>query len=538
MLMFFESIDLKLLIFYRKGGDLMKSLRQITKEFFEEDQKYNFGGGEKAIDKQHKKSRLYVRERINKIFDKNSFVEIDRYVEHDCHNFGMDKKVGLGDGVITGYGKINGRIVYVYADDFTVFGGSLGKMHSGKVCKILDLAAENKRPVIGIHDSGGGRIQEGVDAKHGYGEIFYRNSIMSGVVPQISVIMGPCAGGAVYSPALTDFIIMVDKISHMFVTGPKVCKAALNELVTEEELGGAITQNCLSGTAHLLAKNEEDCFNLIRKLIGYLPNSNVEKAPVFNNDEKKEPLESLLDIVPADKQSSYDIKDVIYTIFDKESFFEIQPLYARNIVIGFARLKGESVGIVANQPRFMAGCIDINASDKAARFVRFCDCFNIPIISLVDVPGYLPGSYQEKNGIIRHGAKLLYAYSEATVPKITIILRKAYGGAQNAMCSKELRADYMLLWPTAEIAVMGAEGAVPIIFKQEMANAEDKTAMKAKLIQEYENKFSTPLAAARKGYADRIIKPQNSRIELIQALETLKNKKVKSLWKKHGNIPL
>lgn len=516
----------------------MKTMRQITDEFFEEDKKYDLGGGQDKIDKQHEKGRLFVRERINKLMDPGTFVELDRYVEHHCSNFGMEKKEIPGDGIVTGYGKIDGRTVFVYADDFTSFGGTVGEMHSKKVCKVLDLALENKCPVIGLHDSGGGRIQEGVDAKHGYGEIFYRDSIMSGVVPHISAIMGPCAGGAVYGPALTDFIIMVNKTSHMFVTGPKVCKTALGEEITAEQLGGAMTQNRISGSAHLLAKDEDDCLRQIRILLSYLPDSNTAPVPVYGNDEKNEPLDSLLDIVPSDKQMGYDMKKVIHEIFDTDSFFEIQPLFAQNMIVGFARLQGRTVGIVANQPQFMAGCIDINASDKAARFIRFCDCFNIPLVSLVDVPGYLPGSAQEKGGIIRHGAKLLYSYSEATVPKITMVLRKAYGGAQNAMCSKELHADLLVLWPTAEIAVMGAEGAVPIIFRKEMAKAVDKEAMRKQLIADYEKKFSTPLAAARRGYADCIIRPQDSRKVLIDGFHTLEHKSAKLPWKKHGNIPL
>lgn len=515
----------------------MDTMRDICKKFFDDEKKYEFGGGQKQIDKLHAKGRLFARERIQKLLDPDTFVELDRYVEHNCHNFGMDKKEGLGDGVITGYGKINGELVYVYVDDFTVFGGTMGEMTSKKICKVLDLALENRKPVIAIHDSGGGRIQEGVDAKHAYGEIFYRNTIMSGVVPQISVIAGPCAGGAVYSPALTDFVIMVDKISHMFVTGPKVCKTALNEDVTEEELGGALTQNQQSGSAHLLAANETECFNLIRELLSYLPSSNIDKPLHYSNVEP-ELKESLLDIVPADGSHGYDIRKVINAVFDGNSFFEIQPLFAQNIVIGFARINGNTTGIIANQPQCMAGCLDINASDKAARFVRFCDCFNIPIVSLVDVPGYLPGTYQEKNGIIRHGAKLLYAYSEATVPKITLVLRKAYGGAQNAMCSKELHADYLFLWPSAEIAVMGAAGAANIIFRKEIAASADPAATRAEKILEYEKKFATPLAAARRGYADRIIHPENTRQELIYALESLKNKNQKIPWKKHGNIPL
>ncbi len=514
------------------------TMREIADNFHRLDQQYELGGqGEKA-DSQHKKGKLHVRERIEMLFDPGTFVELDKFVEHHCGNFGMEKKRGVGDGVITGYGKIDGRLVYVYADDFTILGGTLGEMNSKKICKALDMALEAGCPIIGLHDSGGGRIQEGVDAKHGYGEIFYRNSIMSGVVPQISAIIGPCAGGAVYSPALTDFIIMVNKISHMFVTGPKVCKAALNEDVTEEQLGGAVSQSTISGVTHLMATDEAECFAMIHKLLSYMPSSNQSMLPVKEENNREKVLAQLLDIVPADKNMAYDIKEVIKCIFDEESFFEIQPLYAMNIVIGFARLNGSPVGIIANQPKFMAGCIDINASDKAARFIRFCDAFNIPIISLVDVPGYLPGLTQEHGGIIRHGAKLLYAYSEATVPKITMVLRKAYGGAQNAMCSKELRADHLILWPTAEIAVMGAEAAVRIIFRKEIAKSNNPEQLRAEKIAEYNEKFSTPLAAARRGYADRIIEPQNSRIELIKALEAVSNKKQNLPWKKHGNIPL
>ncbi len=517
---------------------LANDMREIVNRFDKMQSEYELGGGQDKINSQHKKGKMFVRERIEALFDKDSFVEIDKFVEHRCSNFGYDKQQGASDGVITGYGKINGKLVYIYADDFTVFGGSLGEMHSAKICKVMDMALESGCPIIGLHDSGGGRIQEGVDAKHGYGEIFYRNTIMSGVIPQISAIIGPCAGGAVYSPAITDFIIMVDKISHMFVTGPNVCKAALNEDVTEEELGGAYVQNNVSGVAHLLAKDESECFEYIRKLLSYIPSNNKTEAfkPDFSVQEKV--VAELLDIVPANKNIGYNIKDVITSIFDDNSFFEIQPLFAKNVVIGFAKLGGASVGIIANQPNHMAGCLDLHASDKAARFIRFCDAFNIPIISLVDVPGYLPGLHQEQSGIIRHGAKLLFAYAEATVPKITMVLRKAYGGAQNAMCSKELRADQLLLWPTAEIAVMGAEGAVKIVFKKEIDKSENPEQTRLEKIKEYEEKFSTPLAAARRGYADRIILPQNSRIELIRALEATWNKQKSLPWKKHGNIPL
>jgi len=517
----------------------LSEMRDVVEAFRKTNLEYEYGGGQQKIKKQHEQGKLFVRERIALLFDLDTFVEIDRFVEHRCTDFGMEKQTGLGDGVITGYGKINGRLVYVFADDFTVFGGSLGEMHSSKICKVLDLALETGSPVIGLHDSGGGRIQEGVDAKHGYGEIFYRNSIMSGVVPQISAIMGPCAGGAVYSPALTDFIIMVDKLSHMFVTGPNVCKAALNEDVTEEELGGAQTQNSVSGVAHFMVPDEQECFNMIRRLLSYMPSSNVAAVPVVDsNDSPTRIVEELLDLVPVDTNFSYDMKEVIGAIFDKNSFLEVQPLFALNMVIGFARLDGHPVGVIANQPRYMAGCIDINASDKAARFIRFCDAFNIPVISMVDVPGYLPGLNQELGGIIRHGAKLLYAYSEATVPKITMVLRKAYGGAQNAMCSKELRADQLLLWPTAEIAVMGAEGAVKIVFHKEIKASANPEQTRQEKINEYREKFTTPLAAARRGYADRIIEPQNSRIELIQALDATRTKQKKLPWKKHGNMPL
>lgn len=517
---------------------MSNQMREIVENFRKMEEAYELGGGQDKIAAQHKKGKLFVRERIAALFDAHTFVEIDKFVEHRCNNFGMDKQTGPSDGVITGYGQIDGRLVYVYADDFTVFGGSLGEMHSAKICKVMDMALSSGCPIIGLHDSGGGRIQEGVDAKHGYGEIFYRNTIMSGVVPQISAIIGPCAGGAVYSPALTDFIIMVDRISHMFVTGPNVCKAALNEDVTEDQLGGAHVHSNISGVAHLLATDEMECFAYIRKLLSYIPSSNRAGLPSLKRSDTIRILDELLDIVPANKNMGYDMREVINCIFDQESFFEIQPLFAQNILVGFARLDGCPVGIIANQPNYMAGCLDLHASDKAARFIRFCDAFNIPIISLVDVPGYLPGLYQEQSGIIRHGAKLLYAYSEATVPKITMVLRKAYGGAQNAMCSKELRADHLLLWPTAEIAVMGAAGAVKIIFRKEIAKADDPEAARLEKICEYEERFSTPLAAARRGYADRIIQPQNSRVELIKALEASWDKQKSLPWKKHGNIPL
>jgi len=520
-------------------GSLLANMHEIVEEFRLRNQKFDLGGGQQRIDRQHKQGKLFVRERIDKLFDPGTFIELDKFVEHRCTLFGYDKVEGPGDGVVTGYGKINGRQVFLYADDFTVFGGSLGEMHAKKICKVLDLAVENGAPVIGLHDSGGGRIQEGVDAKHGYGEIFYRNSVMSGAVPQISAIIGPCAGGAVYSPALTDFIIMVDKISHMFVTGPSVIKAALSEEVTEEELGGARTQNEKSGVAHFMANSEDDCFELIKALLSYLPQNAREKAPRSAECDRPDRLvDSLLDRVPVEPNMGYDMKQVIAEMVDQGSFLEVQPLFATNIIIGFARFDGHSVGIVASQPSNLAGCIDINAADKAARFIRCCDAFNIPLVTLVDVPGFLPGINQETGGIIRHGAKMLYAYSEATVPKITMVIRKAYGGAQNAMCSKELRADQMLIWPTGVIAVMGAEGAARVIFKKEIEASPNPEQTRQEKIEEYRANFSNPYAAAKRGYVDRVIDPADSRIEIIRALEATRNKEVVRPYRKHCNLPL
>lgn len=517
----------------------MQTMREIIEDFRKKEKKYEMGGGEKALQTQHKKGKLFVRERLELLFDPGTFVEIDKFVEHRCSNFGMSEKEGPGDGVVTGYGHIEGRLIYVYADDFSVFGGSLGEMHAKKICKILDLALETGSPVIGIHDSGGGRIQEGVDAKHGYGEIFYRNSIMSGVVPQISIIVGPCAGGAVYSPALTDFIFMVDGVSHMFVTGPRVIKVALGEDISEEELGGARSQNSKSGVAHFMAGSETECYSWVRQLLSYIPANNRSSVlPAECQDDPNRTLDELIDYVPVGYNQGYDMKVVINSLFDRGTFFETQPLFAANIITGFARLNGESVGIIANQPRIQAGCLDINASVKAARFIRFCDAFNIPLVTLVDVPGFLPGTHQEFGGIIRHGAKMLYAYSEATVPKITLLLRKAYGGAHNAMCSKELRSDMYLTWPTGEIAVMGAAEAAKIVFRKEIESSEDPEKIRQEKIEEYKRDFSNPYAAARRAYIDRIIEPQNSRIEVIRALDALKSKHAALPWKKHSNIPL
>jgi len=517
----------------------LKTMRDFIADFKNRGKTFEMGGGEKAIASQHKKGKLYVRERLELLFDSGTFVEIDKFVEHRSSNFGMDKKTGPGDGVITGYGHIDGRLVYVYADDFTVFGGSLGEMHAKKICKILDLALETGSPVIGIHDSGGGRIQEGVDAKHGYGEIFYRNSIMSGVVPQISIIVGPCAGGAVYSPALTDFIFMVDELSHMFVTGPRVIKVALGEDISEEDLGGAKSHNTKSGVAHFINANEQECFLSVRRLLSYLPQNNRSTSPgIKGPDNPNRTLDELIDYVPVGYNQGYDMKVVVDALVDQGTFFETQGLFATNIITGFARLNGDSVGIIANQPRIQAGCLDVNASVKAARFIRFCDAFNIPLLTLVDVPGFLPGSHQEYSGIIRHGAKMLYAYSEATVPKVTLLLRKAYGGAHNAMCSKELRADLYLTWPTGEIAVMGAAEAAKVIFRKEIDDSSNPDVTRQERIEEYQRDFSNPYAAARRGYVDRIIEPQNSRIEVIRAFDALRTKHAALPWKKHSNIPL
>ncbi|ADD09171.1 acyl-CoA carboxylase subunit beta [Candidatus Aciduliprofundum boonei] len=497
------------------------------------------GGGEERIKKQHEKGKLTARERIEKLLDEGTFVELGMFAESRATEFGMDKKRFPGDGVVTGYGTIDGRLVFVYAQDFTVLGGSLGEMHAEKITRVLDLALKNGAPVIGLNDSGGARIQEGVDSLKGYGEIFFRNTIASGVVPQIAVIMGPSAGGAVYSPAIMDFVVMVDKTSYMFITGPQVIKAVTGEDVDFESLGGARVHNEKSGNAHIFAKNEEEALHLVRALLSYLPSNNMEDPPFIDTGDPPDRMDYKLDkIIPKDPKKSYDVKDIINIIVDRGTFFEIHPLYAQNIVVGFARMGGKVVGIVANQPKFYAGVLDINASDKAARFVRFCDAFNIPIVTLVDVPGYMPGVAQEHGGIIRHGAKLLYAYSEATVPKITVILRKAYGGAYIAMGSKHLRADVVYAWPNAEIAVMGPEGAVNIVFRREIKEAENPEKRRQELINEYRDKFANPYVAASRLYVDDIIYPHETRPKIIQALNMLENKKEERPEKKHGNIPL
>ena len=500
--------------------------------------KSRLGGGEERIKAQHAKGRLTARERIELLVDKGSFREMDAFVQHRTHDFGLDKQKFISDSVITGWGTIEGRLVYVFSQDFTVFGGSLGEVHAEKICKIMDMAMKSGAPVIGLNDSGGARIQEGVVALAGYADIFLRNTMASGVVPQISAIMGLCAGGAVYSPALTDFIFMTRNTSYMFVTGPDVVKAVTHEEVTQEELGGASVHSEKSGVCHVAADSEADTLFLIRKMLGYLPQNNMEDPPFLVTDDPLRMDETLDGIIPDDANKPYDIKDVIRPIMDGGQFFEIHENYAQNIVVGFARLGGHSVGIVANQPAVLAGVLDIDASEKGARFVRFCDSFNIPIITFEDVPGFLPGTNQEHHGIIRSGAKLLYAYCEATVPKLTVVTRKAYGGAYCVMSSKHIRSDINLAWPSAEIAVMGPDGAVNIIFRKELEKAKDPVARKAELVADYREKFASPYVAAERGYIDDVIEPKETRPRLINALEMLSNKRDTNPAKKHGNIPL
>jgi len=497
------------------------------------------GGGLKRIEKQHSQGKLTARERIEKFLDPGTFTELDMYVTHRATNFGMEKVEAPGEGVVTGYGTVRDRLVYVYAQDFTVVGGSLGEMHAKKICKVMDMAMKMGAPCVGINDSGGARIQEGVDALSGYGQIFYRNTQASGVVPQIAVIMGPCAGGAVYSPALMDFVFMVEKTSQMFITGPQVIKTVTGEEVSAEQLGGAVTHNQKSGVAHFASKTEEECLEKIKELLSYIPSNNMEEAPlVATEDDPGRAEEKLMDIVPVDPNKPYDIRDVIKTVVDDGQILEVQELYAQNIVICFARLNGRSIGIIANQPRVMAGCLDINASDKAARFIRFCDAFNMPIVNFVDVPGFLPGTDQEYGGIIRHGAKMLHAYCEATVPKITLVIRKAYGGAYLAMCSRDLGADQVLAWPCAEIAVMGPEGAANIIFRKDIEGSEDPIQKRAEKIEEYRVKFANPFVAAERGYVDAVIDPALTRPYLCNSLEMLLTKRESRPNKKHNNIPL
>lgn len=502
-------------------------------------EKIALGGGPKKIDSQHKKGKLTARERLDLLFDEGTFVEIDAFVKHRCVNFGMDKMDMEGESIVTGYGQVDGRIVYAFSQDFTVTGGSLGEMHAAKIIKVQENAAKIGAPIVGLNDSGGARIQEAVDALNGYGEIFYNNSIYSGVIPQISAIMGPCAGGAVYSPALTDFIFMVDQTSQMFITGPNVIKAVTGEIVTSEALGGAMTHNSTSGNAHFISQDDASCILEIRRLLSFLPSNNMELAPEFESaDDINRQIESLDTIIPDSPNKAYNMFDVISEIVDNGDYLESQPHYAKNIITCFARINGKSVGIVANQPQVMAGCLDINSGDKSSRFIRTCDAFNVPILTIVDVPGYLPGSTQEYSGIIRHGAKILYSYSEATVPLVTLITRKAYGGAYLAMCAKSLGADMVFAWPTAEIAVMGSEGAVNIIFKKEIEEADDPVATRKQRLDEYTEMFATPYKAAERGFVDDVIEPKTSRQRIIDAFNMLEGKRVSLPAKKHDNIPL
>lgn len=497
------------------------------------------GGGADRLEKQRKGGKLTARERIDFLLDEGTFEELDPFVRHRCRDFGMEDQVFDGDGFVTGYGYVHGRLVYVFGQDFTVLGGSLSESNALKICKVMDMALKNGAPVIGLNDSGGARIQEGVVSLAGYADIFLRNTLASGVVPQISAILGPCAGGAVYSPALTDFIFMVDGTSHMFVTGPDVIRTVTHEEVSKEDLGGGMTHNATSGVAHFLAPSDQDCLRQVRRLMEFLPANNRDEAPRVATSDPEDRMDPALDkVVPEESNQPYDIKDVILKVVDDANFFEVHEHYARNIVIGFARMAGQTVGIVANQPAVLAGCLDINSSVKGARFVRFCDAFNIPILTFEDVPGFLPGTEQEFGGIIRHGAKLLYAYAEATVPKITVITRKAYGGAYCVMGSKHLRTDVNLAYPTAEIAVMGADGAVNIVYRNEIARASNPQEVRAAKVQEFKEKFANPFVAAERGYVDDVILPRETRPRVIRALRMLENKVDTMPRKKHGNIPL
>jgi propionyl-CoA carboxylase beta chain len=513
-------------------NDKLEKLQQLNRQA-------DLGGGEDKIRRQHDQGKLLARERIDILLDPGSFVELDRLRTHDCTDFDMDGKKFPGDAVVTGHGLVDGRLVYVYAQDFTVFGGSLSSVVAEKICKVMDLAMKNGAPVIGINDSGGARIQEGVASLAGYGDIFQRNVMASGVVPQISAIMGPCAGGAVYSPAITDFIFMLKTNSYMFITGPDVIKAVTHEEVTKEDLGGAETHNAKSGVAHFSVDGEKECLLMIRELMSFIPSNNQEEPPFHpTEDDPSRQDKRLRDLVPDNPNRPYDMKELIGLVVDEGYFYEVQRDFAPNIVVGFARLGGRSIGIVANQPAHLAGCLDIDASIKAARFIRFCDCFNIPIVTFVDVPGFLPGTTQEYSGIIRHGAKLLYAYAEATVPKITLVTRKAYGGGYIVMSSKHLRGDINLVYPTGEIAVMGPEGAINIVFRDAIEKAADPEKAREELAASYRDKFANPFKIAELGYVDQVIYPEETRPVLIRALEMLKNKRDQNPPKKHGNIPL
>jgi propionyl-CoA carboxylase beta chain len=517
------------------GENTQKKIQELAAKH----QEALLGGGQARIDKIHASGRLTARERIHLLLDEGTFQETGVFVTHRCHDLGMEKTRPLGDGIITGAGKVDGRLVYLFAQDFTVFGGSMSMANAEKICRIMDEALKSGAPVIGLNDSGGARIQEGVESLAGYAEIFWRNTQASGVVPQISAIMGPCAGGAVYSPAITDFTIMVEKTSHMFVTGPNVIKMVTNEDVTFEELGGADTHNIKSGVAHMKAQSDQECLLMLKKLLSYLPQNNLEDPPAVSCTDPIDRRENRLnEIIPDSSKQPYDIKEVIRLVVDDGEFLEIQPAYARNIVCGFARLGGASVGIVGNQPKTLAGVLDIDASLKAARFVRSCDCFNIPLVTFEDVPGFLPGTRQEFGGLIKHGAKLLFAYCEATVPKLTVITRKAYGGAYDVMSSKHIRGDWNVAWPSAELAVMGPEGAVNIIYRKEIDQAEDPDVVRKQRVAEYEARLANPYVAASLGYLDDVIEPRDTRPLLIAALRRLRNKKQETPRKKHGNIPL
>jgi len=505
----------------------------------ENKKKVMLGGGVKRIEKQHGNGKLTARERIELLFDEGSFVELDAFMKHRCTNFGMEKIDTPGEGVVTGYGKVDGRLVYAFSQDFTVIGGSLGEMHAAKIVKVLDNALKVGAPVVGINDSGGARIQEAVDALRGYGDIFFRNTVASGVIPQISAIMGPCAGGAVYSPAIMDFTFMVEESSKMFITGPQVIKAVTGESVTAEALGGATTHNTKSGVAHFKATTDEECIEEIRRLLSFLPSNNMEEAPFLETlDDANRMVELFDSIIPDNPNKPYEMKDIIAWLVDDGEFMEYQEHFAKNMVTCFARINGQSIGIIANQPKVLAGCIDINASDKAARFIRTCDAFNIPLLTLVDTPGFLPGTSQEFGGIIRHGATLLYAYSEATVPMVTLVVRKSYGGAYIGMASKHLGADLVLAWPSAQIAVMGSQGAANIIFRKEIEGADDPAEARAQKMAEYDAEFATPYKAAERGYIDDVIEPSASRPRIADAFDMLSSKREVRPAKKHGNIPL
>jgi propionyl-CoA carboxylase beta chain len=514
-------------------------LEEKIAELKKRDQMAQEGGGAQRRERQHKEGKMSARERVEFLLDEGTFEETDKLVTHRCNDFGMAEQKYYGDGFITGYGRVEGRLVFVFAQDFTVFGGSLSEANAGKIVKVMDLAAKMGAPVIGLNDSGGARIQEGVMSLAGYADIFLRNTLYSGVVPQISAIMGPCAGGAVYSPAITDFILMVDQTSYMFITGPDVIKTVTHEEVTKDQLGGAHTHNEISGVAHFMCHDDAECLSMVRELLSFVPSNNLEDPPRKACTDPIDRMDEKLDtVIPDESNVPYDMKDVIHTVVDDSYFFEVHEHYAKNIVVGFARFNGKPVGIVANQPAMLAGTLDINASVKGARFVRFCDCFNIPLVTFEDVPGFLPGTQQEYGGIIKHGAKLLYAFAEATVPKVTVITRKAYGGAYCVMASKHIRADVNYAWPSAEIAVMGPEGAVDIVYKRELDGAENREAVRQEKIEEFRDRLANPYVAADRGFVDAVIQPRETRKKVIQALEMLETKRDKNPPKKHGNIPL